>query len=243
VAYQIATKYERGPDWDGDGDRSTRPDQQHLRDEVAAWIKNLERDLNAHGSIVAMSDPTRRYFRHDLWPSYKANRQQGTPPASLGLVKEILRHEKQLWSPLTIDRLEADDVLGVLAGEENAVEKVIVTEDKDLTQIPGLHFWLHRRGDGIEEISREQGDYFHLWQTLVGDPIDGFPGLRRVGPVRATAVLNVDPAKRWEAVVAAYEARGFDAEFALNQARVAKILRTEDFNKKTKEPILWVPNS
>jgi DNA polymerase-1 len=242
VAYQIATKYERGPDWDGDGNRSTRPDHEHLRETVAAWIRNLERDLNARGSIVAMSDPTRRYFRHDLWPTYKAGRQQGTPPSSLGLTKEILRHESKMWSSVTMAQLEADDVLGILAGEKSSVEKVVVTEDKDLAQIPGLHFWLHRRAEGIENISVEQGDYFHLWQTLVGDPIDGYPGLKRVGPVRAAAILNVEPEQRWEAIVAAYEVRGFDESYALTQARVARILRVEDFDKRTKEPILWQPS-
>lgn len=241
VAYQIATKYERGPDWDGDGNTSQHIDPDRVKDQIEGWIVALKQKLEASGAIVAMSDASRRYFRHDIWPTYKANRQQGTPPKSLGTVKGLMRQPGINYESVTIDRFEADDVLGYLATDEDAMEKIIVTEDKDLTQIPGKHYWLHKKDLGIDEVSREQADYFHLWQTLVGDPIDGYPGLRGVGPVKAQKILNVPARDRWAAVVDAYKRRDHTEEDALVQARVARVLRVEDINLRTMEPMLWVP--
>ena len=43
----------------------------------------------------------------------------------------------------------------------------------------------------------------------------------------------------WEAVVAEYKRQKLDEEYALTQARLARILRASDWDNKKKEPILW----
>jgi len=45
----------------------------------------------------------------------------------------------------------------------------------------------------------------------------------------------------WKHVKAAYEDRGFTADDAIKQARLARILRNEDWDARNKKPILWTP--
>jgi DNA polymerase-1 len=100
--------------------------------------------------------------------------------------------------------------------------------------IPGL---LWRSGEMLT-ITTEQADYNHLYQTLIGDSTDGYPGLRGVGEKRASTILE-NP--NWESVVGAFIKSGHTEEEALTQARLARILRAEDYNFEYGEPILWSP--
>ena len=88
------------------------------------------------------------------------------------------------------------------------------------------------------EISLEQADRTHLTQALTGDITDGYSGCPGIGPKTAIKVLKEGD---WIEVVAAYEKVGLTEEDALIQARVARILRHGEYNKKTKEVKLWTP--
>ena len=76
-----------------------------------------------------------------------------------------------------------------------------------------------------------------MYQTLVGDLTDGFGGCPTIGGVKASRVLAVCPKdlpEMWDAVVAEYKRQKLDEEYALTQARLARILRASDWdNKKT----------
>ena len=141
--------------------------------------------------------------------------------------------------------LEGDDVLGILATSPVIVkgEKVIVSLDKDLKTIPGLICDM-REPITIQEITEEEADYNHMYQTLVGDTADGYPGCPGIGPVSATKLLADVPrtyADMWPAVVKAYEKKGLSEEVALVQAQIARICRRDDYDFKKKEVILWTP--
>jgi 5'-3' exonuclease len=89
--------------------------------------------------------------------------------------------------------------------------------------------------------------------VLVGDTADGYPGLPSVGPKKAEALLKdvfkthkawtLNCPWAWDAVKAAYIARGLTEADAIKQARLARILRNEDWDAVKKEPILWSPPS
>jgi len=79
-----------------------------------------------------------------------------------------------------------------------------------------------------------------LLQALTGDSVDGYPGCPGIGPKRAERLLNKETS--WETVVAAYAKEGLDEEYALAQARVARILRWDEYNIKKEEVILWTPS-
>ena len=47
----------------------------------------------------------------------------------------------------------------------------------------------------------------------------------------------------WQHVLKAYAKAGLSEEEALTQARVARICRSNDYDFKTKQVILWSPNN
>jgi DNA polymerase-1 len=160
-----------------------------------------------------------------------------------------------LWKPLREwlikehsaqceDGLEGDDLLGLAATEPGTGERIIVSDDKDMVTVPGLHFAPDRPHDGVLEVAPGGAAYSHLMQTLTGDTVDGYSGCPTIGPKRASAILGevdcLDPAA-WDIVVATYQSKGLDEEVALMNARVAHVMRGDDYNFETKEIKIWEP--
>lgn len=177
-------------------------------------------------------------FRHLVLPSYKGSRKAVRKPIVLKKFKQWLIDERGAYFR---PGLEGDDCMGILATVRNPdrEERIIVSIDKDMMTIPGK-FCRWGVDDQVVEVSEEEADYWHLYQTLTGDVTDGYKGCPGVGPKKAEALL-AEPS--WDAVLAAYEKAGFGPEEALTQARVARILRASDYDFINKEPILWNPPS
>lgn len=208
-----------------------------------AWFKDqldkLRKRLDAKTVIVALGD-RKANFRKDLYLGYKAHRTGPKPPGFLEFEARIRKRCKVVQE----DRLEGDDILGLLATKEPTEGKIIVSVDKDLRQIPGQLY--NPDHDELETITPEAGDYWHLFQTLTGDQTDGYPGCPGVGPKTAAKILadflRYKGARAgWPDVVAAYERKGQPEAAALVQARLARILRQGDYNRQTKEIRLWTP--
>ena len=240
LVVSVASAVQEDIEW-GDGVFSMHADLNEASDrmmqQVWAWQKKLEAD----DSVMCLSDPDRRYFRHDLLPSYKANRTGGPRAMLIGPLKEILEGEfKTYVRPL----LEADDICGILATHPTLVpgKRTVVSIDKDLHSVPGQFYRTCRPEEGIHEITLEEADRAHMIQTLTGDATDGYRGCPKVGPVNANRLLeDKAPHEWWPAVLAAFEKAGLDEHEALVQARVARILRHTDYNYTKKEYIPWTP--
>lgn len=175
-------------------------------------------------------------FRLAIDPSYKASRQEKRKP----LCYAALRQEADdTYSTQAFPGLEADDVMGILATKPGA-NCIIVSQDKDMKTIPAK-IWT---GDKLLTVTEDEADYHHLFQTLTGDAVDGFKGCPGMGPVGAQKLLGEAMATEdgmWPYVVKAFEKKQLTEEDALRNARLARILRWDDWNKQKKEPILWTP--
>lgn len=217
---------------------------KHVEERLAEMIEAVEAD----GAIVALTSPTN--FRKAILPTYKLNRSAVHKPTLLPELRALVQ-SKQRWPVLVVADLEADDVCGISAGRlaKQGRDAIIVSSDKDLRSIPGLLWNPSKTKSGnkreIESITEAEADRFHIYQTIVGDPVDNYKGLPGSGPVKALTLLNEAsdelPAERWQRVLAAFALKGYTPEYALTQARVARILRWSDWNSKTKKPILWDP--
>ncbi len=235
VAFRIAAAMERPIDW-GDGLHTLHANVDDAKHRIDETIESYKRATDADWVVVALSDPSKKYFRHSLFPNYKASRAGNRSPLCL---PELKGHLAATYKTFIRPGLEADDVLGILQTSSKIIEgsTIIASQDKDMQTLPGL---LYNPGDDTKRyISVEEADRFHLYQTLVGDTVDGFPGCPGVGPVKAQALL--DKAPTWAAVVKAFTKAGKTEEEALLQARLARILRNTDYDFKKKEPILWSP--
>jgi DNA polymerase-1 len=195
--------------------------------------------------LLCFSSPPN--FRYTVDPTYKNNRANSRKPLCYVELREQVEAD---FKCKALPGLEADDVMGIIATTP-AIQKrnpIIVSQDKDMQTIP-TSVW--RQGE-LVNVTEEQADYYHMFQTLVGDTSDGYKGCPGVGKVKAEKLLTVTnipdmpPAElremRWAAVVNAYEKAGLTEQDALTQARLARILRFSDWDNEKKGPILWSPS-
>ncbi|MBN9138636.1 MAG: hypothetical protein J0I92_21640 [Phyllobacterium sp.] len=209
--------------------------------------------------VFVFSDPDLNWRKELVDPDYKSNRKGSRKPlAYWSVIEEIEKQYETARAPM----LEADDLLGIMQTKAAPGETCIWSLDKDLKQIPGLHV----RDDELVEITVEEGDNFHLFQTLAGDTTDGYDGCPGVGKEVAKRVLASGmklwpeqhelkrgprkgeietrwvemPAETpWKTVLSYYRKADLPPAEALRQARLAKILRAEDYvNGEIK---LWTP--
>ncbi|MBL40359.1 MAG: T7 exonuclease [Chloroflexi bacterium] len=173
-------------------------------------------------------------FRKKIYPDYKGHRMKRKP---LGY-KRLVNYCRENHNFKLIEGLEADDTIGIEATRFADPSNIIVSPDKDMRQIPST---LWNLTDDVTEITKDDGDRWHLIQSLSGDPTDGYSGCPGIGVKRATELLNKNENK-WEAVCKAYRDRGLSDDDALLNARLAKILRNEDYDHDRNQPILWTPN-
>ena len=169
---------------------------------VINMLRRLEIDYKADDGInyrAVVFDAKGKTFRDDWYPQYKAHR----PPMPEDLVAQIAPLHACVralgWPLLMIDGVEADDVIGTLAREASRqeIECVVSTGDKDMAQLVDQHVRLVNTMNN--EVLDEAGvlakfgvrpnrivDYL----TLVGDAVDGVPGVEKVGPKTAVKWLT-----------------------------------------------------
>jgi len=235
LIYKIATQNEIDTHW-GDGLWTLHCDEKLCKADVDAQIEDLGAQLEADDYIVALTDS--QNFRKDVLPTYKANRKDKRKPMVLNALRKYVmeKHNGVIWK-----NLEADDVLGIMATEPSDEKRIIVSIDKDLKQIPAL---ISVDGLVVNETPLKLADYWFMIQTLSGDAVDGYTGLPTVGIKTAEKLINkytmVPVLDLWKIVVGLYKEKGFSEQEALQQARVARILRHGEYNKETGEVKLWM---
>ena len=124
-----------------------------------------------------LTDSPGNYRRH-IYPEYKANRTQPEPPHNQYLKEYLIDKYGAIVAP----EQEADDYLGIYQDKENGTT-CICTIDKDLKQIPGIHYnfvtgeW--------SDVTEEQAEEFFFWQVMAGDSGDNIKGIPGIGLKKA----------------------------------------------------------
>jgi DNA polymerase-1 len=190
-----------------------------VKQDVEDYLKWITERLEASDARLCLSDTTN--FRKDISDTYKGNRSWMKRPVVLRPLREWLISEK---GAIVYPTLEGDDVMGILATQDDT-DTIIVSLDKDMKTIPGRFY--RSEADGVINISTEEADYYHLYQTLIGDVSDGYKGCPGIGAAKAKKLLDDTPT--WDAVVSTFEKAGLTEEDALQQARLARILRSSDY--------------
>ena len=237
LAYVVASTHQVKVDWDGDGEISQYVTSlDAAKTKVDKTIGEYMWQLKLDKMIICLTD--KHNFRKDILPTYKDNRKATLKPLLLSTLKEYMSSN---YESFIRPGLEADDVLGILATHPTLIpgKKVIISIDKDLTQIPGLYFNPDKHTKAVE-IKAEDGDYFHLMQTLQGDSVDGYKGCPGIGPKKAEKIL-ADSTDPWGDIVSAYMSKNLTEDDALVQAQVARICQHQNYNYDTAEVIPWTP--
>jgi DNA polymerase-1 len=160
---------------------------------VLNMLRRLESDYKADYKAIVF-DAKGKTFRDDWFPAYKAHR----PSMPEDLVRQIEPIHAAIkaagWPVLMVDGVEADDVIGTLATNAavDGLETLISTGDKDLTQLvsPLVRWYNTMSNELLDEAGVEAKfgvppgkivDYL----ALVGDTVDGVPGVAKCGPKTA----------------------------------------------------------
>lgn len=235
LLYKIALNNEIDTHW-GDGLWTLHCDEKVCKADVDAVIDDLGSSLSADDYVVTLTDANN--FRKDVLPSYKSNRREKRKPMVLKALREYVmeKHNGVSWK-----NLEADDVMGIMATEPTVdEERILVSIDKDMRTIPCN---LSQDGMTVEQIPEKIANYNFMIQTIMGDKTDGYDGIEGVGIKTAEKLLlkytNCTLPDIWKIVKGIYKEKGYTQKEALQQARVAHILRHGDYNKKTGKVKLW----
>ncbi len=124
-------------------------------------------------------------FRYRIYPDYKANRKDTYRPRHLQAVRASLVSE---WGAVVSDGVEADDLMGIEQCLSPDGTTIIVTIDKDLLMIPGLHYTFETSGMSkktgirwtkpavLQYITPLEGLRKFYGQLIMGDRADNIPG-------------------------------------------------------------------
>ena len=151
---------------------------------------------------IAVAFDHGKTFRHDVFPAYKAQRQE-TPEdikLSIPIIKDILNAYN--IPILQVDGFEADDVIGTIAHKADleGMKTYMVTPDKDYAQLVTDNVFMYRprHGGGYDTMGpKEVCEKYGIDNTaqvidllgLMGDSADNFPGCPGVGEKTAVKLI------------------------------------------------------
>lgn len=170
-------------------------------------MHRLDRDY-AWDELLVVFDPVEgSVYRKALYPGYKAHRPESDPD----LKRQLLVVERALvdlgFSTVKAAGVESDDVIGTLSKREgrNGSLVMILTPDKDMAQLVDQQIGLLRplRGEasidtaydymgenGVMEKFGVAPTQIADWLALIGDVSDNIPGVRGVGPKKASKLIE-----------------------------------------------------
>lgn len=151
--------------------------------------------------FVIVFDCAKHTFRHEIYQDYKANRSPMPDDlrVQIPIIKEVCGY---LGIPmLEKATFEADDVIATLATKFSQSGYIIeiLSSDKDLMQViddnKQIFLFDAIKNKTIQE--QQVLDKFGVLpkkvayvQALIGDSVDNIPGVKGIGPKRASALIN-----------------------------------------------------
>lgn len=168
------------------------------RDVVSQQTVARVHNLTAGFPHAAICCDSGRTFRHEIDPTYKANRPEKEAGIQYQIDKAIERLRQDGYPIWTAKGFEADDVIATACrlARERDLSVLIISADKDLLQLVGPQVAAKSLKDGsiVDEAAvvakfgvspALMRDYL----TLLGDASDNVPGVKGVGQVRAVNLL------------------------------------------------------
>jgi 5'-3' exonuclease len=166
----------------------------------------IVREVERHGprAVVLCFGPDAASYRTELYPAYHAEREGVPDKLAPQWAESRDFFEAFGWTVARSESLEADDLLGSYAKREveTSGEALLMTGDRDMFQCVGERvtvLYVRTGGAaGAEEVTPEGvRERYGIDPGLVpdfialrGDPSDGLPGAKGVGPKTAAELLR-----------------------------------------------------
>lgn len=149
--------------------------------------------------MAVVFDAKGKTFRDEIYQAYKATRRE-MPNELIQQISPIHQIIQAMGLPiLTVEGVEADDVIGTLASQakDYGLQTIISTGDKDLAQLVNESVTLINTMSNTTLDPEGVKAKFGVWPdrmvdylTLVGDSSDNIPGVPLVGPKTAAKWLQ-----------------------------------------------------
>jgi 5'-3' exonuclease len=211
---------------------SRQPDKTIVAEPVENALNLAKRCINGFLETVGcvnnyelyLSGASSAEFRKKVSETYKANRINVRKPIHYHELRNYLTFR---FKAITVDAAEADDMLGVRQNElnpvwdKNNIKSVIIGQDKDLNNIPGLH--LNPIKNDLYWVTEEEALCNFYTQILVGDRADNVQGLHGVGPKTAASLLNpkMSESEMYRIVLDMYIKHYTDVDLAEKKLKIA----------------------
>ena len=165
----------------------------------------IVREVEAHEprAVALCFGPDAASYRTELYPAYHAERPEMPDGLAPQWADSAGFFESFGWTVARSESLEADDLLGTYARLEAAADgrALLLTGDRDMYQCAGeavTVLYVRTGGKGAEEVDpagvRERygidPELVPDFIALRGDPSDGLPGAKGVGPKTAAELLR-----------------------------------------------------
>jgi 5'-3' exonuclease len=163
-----------------------------------------EVEIHRPRAVVLCFGPDAAAYRTELYPAYHAKREEEMPDELAPQFTAARDFFKAFaWTVASSEALEADDLLGTYGrGEADAGGRaLLLTGDRDMYQCAAeavTVLYVRTGGKGAEEVGPEEvRERYGIGPELVpdfialrGDPADGLPGAKGVGPKTAAELLR-----------------------------------------------------
>ena len=211
---------------DTNSDTVFEANKNKFKETIEEYVKTAEVECVAMGweikkVRVVFSDS--RYFRHELYPEYKAGRSSEKTQDFIRL--RDWAKKKYAW----FKNYEADDIVGYYVHKKGAIG---FSSDKDLLHaVEGV--WYDTYHNWWVYTEKDDADRFLAMQTLAGDAGDNVKGIPRVGLRTAEKLLDGDYS--WTNVVAIYKYKGLTEKDAIFTRRLVDMKQVEVISFKKRE--------
>ncbi|MBI5974218.1 DNA polymerase I [Staphylococcus canis] len=169
----------------------------------ARLLEKIIKEEQPSHFLVAF-DAGKTTFRHETYKDYKGGRQKTPPELSeqFPLIRQLL--DAYHIQSYELENYEADDIIGTLSleADQAGMETVIITGDRDLTQLASDHVTIYYTKKGITDVDHYTPEFIaekygglapHQIIDLkgfMGDNSDNIPGVAGVGEKTALKLLH-----------------------------------------------------
>jgi len=133
---------------------------------------------------ISSNTPTFRDTLATIRP-YKGNRSGNDKPVHYEACRNYIIN---VWKAEECFGIEADDKVAMEC--VNRSDSVLVSNDKDLLQVPCLHFNWTKPDEGLYTITKEDALHYKYIQILAGDSVDNIVGIPGLGEKGAGKLLR-----------------------------------------------------
>lgn len=156
--------------------------------------------------MLVAFDAGKTTFRHSTYGEYKGGRQKTPPELSeqFPYLRKLL--DAYCIKQYELEMYEADDIIGTLSkqAEEQKLQVIVVSGDKDLTQLASDNTTVYITRKGMTDIEKYTPDHIQEkygltpeqiidMKGLMGDASDNIPGVPGVGEKTAIKLLKQYP--------------------------------------------------